>query len=91
MADTLVLDRNSRAILNALTAAHPEPLPILTLALMLWPEDPERRCRQTVYTYVSRLRMAQRLARAAVLVTSIKRRDGSRAYGLVSAETGRPG
>lgn len=83
----LRLTASESALLTALTRAAPEPLPVLTLARVLWPEgDVPGRPRHTIETHLSRLRAALRYAGDPRTVAHVRRRDGSGAYALVKAE-----
>lgn len=78
------LKPSARIILAALQAAAPEPVPLLTLALLVWPERPERRAVGSLQNHVSKLRATLLWRGVGQEVQSISR-DGGLCYRLVPA------
>ncbi len=78
------------AILHALRAASPEPLPLLTLARVVWPDAAPRNWRSTLFTHVYRLRARLAAEGASETVATVLRSDGSYAYWITAADAHAP-
>ena len=75
-----------RQILRALLVAHPDPLPIPTLLLVVWPADPERRSLRVLFNHVSHLRQALRIAGSRTEIETVRRNDGTAAYRVIQPD-----